>query len=231
MLDGGISYQNVHYYTGNAVQRIENSSLVSDNIFWTGSFNYRYPLVQNNTLLFSGLEAADQNTNGYNNFLFELNASGELGIAVFDDITNDNIYSVIRRNDYIFISTDSGFIYRPVTDTSTIVNNFTNSGVYITPAFNAGNPFSIKRPESVRVAHSPILTGGSVIVDYYNNETAAWTTIATNSTAGSTRTEFISLSGVNFRKSQEHFFRVKISKTRLIYLIEVQSVLEQDGKS
>ena len=229
----------IAYYTGSAFVRINSSILTQDNLLFGNGTIVGDPFIDGDKMYFTGIKLVqgsetapgDAGYFGTEN-IFALDAEGNITVPYHDSITEDRIKSFILQGEMIMYSTDSGFVYR-TTSAEAEVDKFTNTGIYITPVFDGNNGFENKQISVVNAWHSPILTGGSVKIEAYSVELAAWTTLNTNSTVGTTRTNFNRMvtSGNDLPASQEFYYRITITKTKYVYGFRAESTIINDSIS
>lgn len=180
------------------------------------------PIYAYGKLYFAGFTDADGKT-----LVYELDSQFNLRTPFSNnggDVSNIFLY----KGTYAFTTKFNDFYYAPNVGTETL----STEGQYIPVVFDGNNGHLEKQPQVIRVWHSPILSGGSVKVEYWcitndPDNTGDWVTVGTNTTVGSTRTAYnrVTSTNANMNQDQEHYYRVTVSGVSYIFGIQAESTL------
>ena len=145
----------------------------------------------------------------------------------FDFTSARGLDGQTAKNDFLILGNITGTaaipeayvaatIYSDTTKTTLFLSSASTfsaqAGVVETFEFTGGDDSIVKQLLAVSLAYRPIPTGGSVVLKYRVNNTAAWTTIFTDSTAGSMAHSAVNIesTGANLGEFNYVQFRVEL---------------------
>lgn len=221
----------VSVYTGQSIvvqneltpnNRSVIADAVQEKVGLDNAITYILPRHINGKLYFGGFNEA---TNGKGQ-IYEVDENFEIRIPYDNGGVDVDDFIISELGVLTFLNTDNQYYYQR----NVGAVDLTTEGEYITTIFDGNNGFEEKQPDRVRAWHSPIMTGGSVKIEYWcvTNDPAnagGWVTIGTNSTAGSTRTSFnrVTSTGENMNTDQEFYYRITADRVSFIFGFKADS--------
>ncbi len=160
----------------------------------------------------------------------------------FDFTSARGLDGQTAKNDFLILGNITGTaaipeayvaatIYSDTTKTTLFLSSASTfsaqAGVVETFEFTGGDDSIVKQLLAVSLAYRPIPTGGSVVLKYRVNNTAAWTTIFTDSTAGSMAHSAVNIESTGANLGEFNYVQFRVELLGGVELTQIKAKYEE----